>query len=593
MFDCVLFKDPTSTKLFYSFITELRNSILDVKETTTTHKFIRTLADTGRLLRCYTQNIDGLEARVGLTTDMKLGKGKRRTLGGKLAGVVGLPESEEDKGCQVVQLHGDLDVLRCTLCQQQVNYDNDKVNTLLEGSPPECPLCQEKDDIRTNAGKRSLQVGTLRPNIVLYGEENPQAEMIGKITTADLSARPDYLIIAGTSLKVHGLKNIVRCFAASVHNKKGKVIFVNKTPGCLASSVWKETIDYYVEMDCDSFVDALKAERPDICEKQTLLDMARLKSTKSVGGGGKKRKSTLISSDNSVDSGVSFCSAISANSTSSASTDKSSEESDKENVERGPQKKRQKLMDAVGTAVGKIRNKIGNGKAKGTAKPKAKAVPKKKALAESNQGPTPPTSEGEKTPSRHRKPAPKKAQPVPNTPSRKFEIHLPARTPQRKIITPSKLRSTTRPNTTAAPLTPESSQGLPEFSFNSPPFSPLTPTPSEFFEEDSDTIRVLSTPCTRTSRKCSSILPPLPVKEESKLSGFGDLTKEDKKREEADALASARQLRSESVQVPETVQDTEPVPSQSDRRRSARVSRPSEKALARADSRMSIGSICN
>lgn len=36
---------------------------------TATHHFIRLLHDRGQLLRCYTQNIDSLEAAAGLPTD--------------------------------------------------------------------------------------------------------------------------------------------------------------------------------------------------------------------------------------------------------------------------------------------------------------------------------------------------------------------------------------------------------------------------------------------------------------------------------------------------------------------------------------------
>lgn len=71
-----------------------------------------------------------------------------------------------------------------------------------------------------------LTVETLQPSIVLYGEENPDAEMIGRVTQADLSSKPDLMIIAGTSLKVHGLKRIVKSFAASIHAKGGKVIYI-------------------------------------------------------------------------------------------------------------------------------------------------------------------------------------------------------------------------------------------------------------------------------------------------------------------------------------------------------------------------------
>ena len=50
LFDAVLWNDPVSAALFYTFQASLRNEVLKVADTTPVHKFIRTLAETGRLL---------------------------------------------------------------------------------------------------------------------------------------------------------------------------------------------------------------------------------------------------------------------------------------------------------------------------------------------------------------------------------------------------------------------------------------------------------------------------------------------------------------------------------------------------------------
>ena len=90
----------------------------------------------------------------------------------------------------------------------------------------------------------------VRPNVVLYGEGNPASESISSIVAQDLRFRPDLLLVLGTSLKVHGLKSLVKEFAKAVHSKKnGKVIFVNLSSP--AESVWNSTIDYWVDMECD------------------------------------------------------------------------------------------------------------------------------------------------------------------------------------------------------------------------------------------------------------------------------------------------------------------------------------------------------
>ncbi|KAJ2792950.1 NAD-dependent deacetylase hst3, partial [Coemansia guatemalensis] len=53
--------------LFYNFMGELRNLVSQATHTPT-HSFIKELDKHGKLLRCYTQNIDSLEKRIGLET---------------------------------------------------------------------------------------------------------------------------------------------------------------------------------------------------------------------------------------------------------------------------------------------------------------------------------------------------------------------------------------------------------------------------------------------------------------------------------------------------------------------------------------------
>ena len=277
LFDTILWKDPVSTSVFYTFIASLRRKIRDeVKASTPTHRFIRTLRDSQRLVRCYTQNIDGLEARDGLCADLEKGKGVRSRFTKKslaLPKVPGrrLPGGDQDGGCEVVQLHGALNVLRCTLCQRTCGWEEgDREALLLGGRAPECLSCTLQDQGRRDRGKRGTKIGTLRPNIVLYGEEHPAADAISSITTHDLGFAPDILLILGTSLHVHGLKILVKEFAKAVHGRtgvKGKVIFVNLTKP--SESLWRDVIDYWVAMDCDQWVGGMKRHRPDIWQIQT------------------------------------------------------------------------------------------------------------------------------------------------------------------------------------------------------------------------------------------------------------------------------------------------------------------------------------
>ncbi|KAL9103050.1 MAG: hypothetical protein Q9163_001880 [Psora crenata] len=276
LFDAMIWKDPASTSTFYRFIASLRRSIRDdVRTTAATHRFIRKLRDGKRLVRCYTQNIDGLEAREGLSTDLARGKGSRSRFAKKVlekctAMARALTGGAMDGGCEVVQLHGNLESLRCTLCLKTCRWDEVLHSPrFFSGRAPMCQSCLATDQSRVDRGKRGTKVGTLRPNVVLYGEEHPSAETIGGISSYDLSMSPDLLLILGTSLHVHGLKFLVREFAKSVHARaggKGKVVFVNLSKP--AESVWKDIIDFWVSMDCDEWVIKMRDYRPDIWQVQ-------------------------------------------------------------------------------------------------------------------------------------------------------------------------------------------------------------------------------------------------------------------------------------------------------------------------------------
>ncbi|EPE10933.1 hst3 protein [Ophiostoma piceae UAMH 11346] len=308
LFDASIWADPVKTSVFYTFATTLRQKVREVVPTRS-HEFISHLRDSNKLVRCYTQNIDEIEEKVGLSTSLNLGPGKKtrfstRSLSRMSTGsTVGKDDSSQDtsddskepelqepfssqesqsaedsdktqlekkapahgdpsfRGVECVFLHGSLRLLRCFRCGQTTPWDEDgREHETMSGRQPSCPRCAGATAAREGRGKRALAVGKLRPDIVLYGEEHPNAHLISPIVQHDLSLAPDMLLILGTSLKVHGLKVLVREFSKAVHNRGGKVVFVNFTKP--PESVWSDIIDYWVQWDCDAWVQDLKEKKP-------------------------------------------------------------------------------------------------------------------------------------------------------------------------------------------------------------------------------------------------------------------------------------------------------------------------------------------
>ncbi|KIW16384.1 hypothetical protein PV08_06435 [Exophiala spinifera] len=293
LFDSRVFQNAASTTLFYQFIASLRQKIRDeVQSTSPTHKFIRVLRDGGRLMRCYTQNIDGLEGREGLVTDLTRGKGNKRRFMKKhyeAPRPSHTPGTDFDGGCEVVQLHGDLEKLRCSMCATQFEWTDEETEIYLEGAAPSCQQCCIKSEQRQASGKRGLAVGSLRPNIVLYGEDHPSNTLLTPLIPFDAASQPEVLVIMGTSLKVFGLQKIVREFAKAVHSTKGsngRVIFVNRTKP--AETTWDGIIDDFVAMDCDDWIHDLKSRRPDLWLRQGDIGLTVAKPTQPR----RKRKSS-------------------------------------------------------------------------------------------------------------------------------------------------------------------------------------------------------------------------------------------------------------------------------------------------------------
>jgi len=117
------------------------------------HYFVRLLQDKGKLLRHFTQNIDGLEL---------------------LAGV-----KEEN----IVAAHGSFSTASCIYCKKPTNFDDVK-KTILNDETPHCQECG----------------GLVKPDIVFFGEMLPERFWIMQDRDTQLA---DFLICIGTSLEVY------------------------------------------------------------------------------------------------------------------------------------------------------------------------------------------------------------------------------------------------------------------------------------------------------------------------------------------------------------------------------------------------------
>ena len=209
LFDASVYKDGTSTSQFHDMVRKLSKMSKRAKPTAFHHMLAR-LAKEGRLLRLYTQNVDGLETQMPpLETE--------------------IPLPHKGPWPQTVQLHGGLEKMMCQKCREILDFDP----ILFDGEEtPTCPRCRETDDIRTNdLGRRSHGIGRLRPRIVLYNEQNPDEEAIGAVSAADMRTRPDAVVVVGTSMKIPGVKRIVSEMCKIVRDRReGTTIWINPDP---------------------------------------------------------------------------------------------------------------------------------------------------------------------------------------------------------------------------------------------------------------------------------------------------------------------------------------------------------------------------
>ncbi|KAL9041850.1 MAG: hypothetical protein Q9180_001005 [Flavoplaca navasiana] len=209
LFDASVYQTDSSTTSFHSMVRGL-SQLASKAEPTAFHHMLATLGEQGRLMRLYTQNVDGIDTSLApLATSV--------------------PLANKGPWPRTIQLHGGLEKMVCSKCNHLADFQP----ALFDGPvPPSCTHCFEADKVRTDhAGKRSHGVGRLRPRIVLYNEANPDDEAIGAVVGSDLRARPDAIIVVGTSMKIPGVRRIVREMCGVVRARRdGLAVWVNHDP---------------------------------------------------------------------------------------------------------------------------------------------------------------------------------------------------------------------------------------------------------------------------------------------------------------------------------------------------------------------------
>ena len=228
LFDASVYQDDSSTSTFHDMVRTLSQHTKSAQPTAF-HHLLATLAQEGRLMRLYTQNVDGIDTSLPpLNTQ--------------------IPFPKKGPWPKTVQVHGGLDYMVCSKCHDLSPFDAEKFDG---PTPPPCPSCVENDALRQMYDKRSHGIGRLRPRMVLYNEHNPDDEAIGSCAAADMRFRPDAVIVAGTTLKVPGVRRIAREMCKIVRDRRdGVAIWINNDPEPLGKEL-EDVWDLVVKGPCD------------------------------------------------------------------------------------------------------------------------------------------------------------------------------------------------------------------------------------------------------------------------------------------------------------------------------------------------------
>ncbi|KAK0656359.1 DHS-like NAD/FAD-binding domain-containing protein [Cercophora newfieldiana] len=252
LFDASVYRHDSSTESFHTMVRELAHMTANASPTPF-HHMLASLAKEKRLMRLYTQNIDSIDTKMeGLGTTV--------------------PLNPKGPWPLTIQLHGGLEKMVCTKCAHLEDFNA----ALFEGpEPPLCEKCKAMDEVRTSfAGKRSHGIGKLRPRIVLYNEYNPDEDAIGMVSEADLRRVPDAVIVVGTSLKIPGVRRLVKQMCQLTRSRRdGITAWINVDPEPVGAE-FKDCWDFVVKGKCDDIAELVGLPRwdaPDIGDRESYM----------------------------------------------------------------------------------------------------------------------------------------------------------------------------------------------------------------------------------------------------------------------------------------------------------------------------------
>ncbi|RDW76413.1 putative SIR2 family histone deacetylase (Hst4) [Aspergillus mulundensis] len=259
MFDAAVYQDETLTATFQEMVRSLSEEAEKTSPTAFHHMLAR-LGSDNRLTRLYTQNIDGIETSMDpLATQ--------------------IPLNIKGPWPRTIQLHGSLEKMICQKCRHMGTFDRAMFD---RPDPPECPECVITNQLRLETGQRSHGIGKMRPRIVLYNEHNPDEDAITSVMNADIRSRPDALIVVGTSLKIPGVRRLVKSLCSVIRSRRnGVTMWINNE--LPSGKEFEDCFDLLVKGDCEEVARLAQLKRWDdnskpVFDECNSADVERIKT---------------------------------------------------------------------------------------------------------------------------------------------------------------------------------------------------------------------------------------------------------------------------------------------------------------------------